>query len=220
MDSGFLWYVKEFAIYSPIIPLFFIFLYWKDIRKNPLATAILLLECLDFFTDLFGKVFVIWNHWYDNSQDIQQVYYFLFSFTTYNVFRLGISSKKAMKIITIAYIMVALIQLYFIITDFGLKNTLIQPVSYLTVLIIFVAVYYFYETFTEMKIKNLTNHPFFWVCSALLLYVGGAFILKLFKNGMNSIVPYISDKLWPINHLSTIIFNFLILRALWLMKKA
>ena len=219
MSPGFFEYVQDFAIYSPIIPLFFIALFWKSIRNNPLAQAILLLLCLDFFTDLFAMVFAFWTHWHDNTQDIQQVYYFLFSFTTYNVFRLGISNPKAMKIITIAYIAVALFQLYFLITDFGLQHTLIHPVSLLTVLIIFVAVYYFYEIFTEMKIKNLMNHSFFWVCSALLLYVGGAFILKLFQNTMDSIDPNVTGKLWPINNISTIIFNFLILRAIWLMKK-
>ena len=218
--TQFFGYLQDFAIFSPLIPIFPILFYWKKIGKNPLIQALLILLCLDFFTDMFAMTFVIWNHWHDNTQDIQQVYYFLFSFTTYNVFRLGISNPKAMKVITVAYIVVALFQLYFIIIDFGLQHTLIHPVSLLTVLIIFVSIYYFYETFTEMKVKSLINHSFFWVCSALLLYVGGAFILKLFNNAMNSIVPGISNKLWPINSISTIIFNFLILRAIWLMKKA
>lgn len=220
MFAGFFGYVQGFAIYSPLIPLFLILFSWKDIRKNPLATAILLLLCLDFFTDLFATVVVIWNHWYDNTHDIQQVYFFLFSFTTYNVFRQGISNPKALKIITFLYAAVALFQLYFVITDLGLQNTLINPSSSLTALTIFVSIYYFYETFTEMKIKSLVNHPFFWTNTALLFYVGGGFVFQFFLNAMNKIVPHISDSLWPINNISTIIFNLLILRAIWLMKKA
>jgi len=218
--TEFFGYLHNFAIYSPIIPLFPLLFFWKKIGKNPLAQAVLILLCLDFFTDLITMTCVVWNHWYHTVRDFQQVYSFLFSFTTYNVFRLGISNPKALKIITVAFVAAALFQLYFIITDFGLQHTIIHPVSPLSALIIFVTIYYYYETFTEMKIKNLSNHPFFWVYSALLLYVGGAFILRLFQTGMDTIVPGISSRLWPINSISTIIFNFLILRAVWLMKKA
>ena len=220
MLPGFFGYVQEFAIYSPIIPLFFIFLYWKDIRQNPLATAILLLLCLDFSTDMVSQILVYWTHLHDNTQDIQQVYFFLFSYTSYNVFKQGITNPKALKTIKFLYAAVALFMLYFIITDLRLLNTLVRPSSFLTALNIFVAIYYFYETFIEMKIKSLVNHPFFWVNSALLLYVGGGFIFQLFQNAMDRIVPGISGTLWPIYNISTIIFNLLILRAIWLMKKA
>ena len=220
MLPGFFGYVREFAIYSPIIPLFFIFIYWKDIGKNPLAKAILLLLALDFSTDLISMVLVFWTHWHDNTEDIQQIYFFLFSYTSYNVFKQGIANPKALKLIKYLFIAVALIQLYLIITDLRAHHTLIHPSSYVIALNIFVAIYYFYETFTDMKVKSLINHPFFWLNTALLLYVGGSFILRLFENVINQINPYISGTLWPIHNISTIIFNLLILRAIWLMKKA
>ena len=220
MFQGFFGIIQLISIYIPLAPIFIILFFWKKIGENALTKALLLLLCVDFLTDFLTLFLAVWNHWVLDSIYIHQTYYFLFVFTSYNVIRLGFTSPKAKKIIGISFSLVALYLLFILLTDFGLKSTLVNPSSLIKVVIILTSIFYFYQTFDEMKIKSLINHPFFWVVSALFIYQGGSFFLALFQNVIVKIDLNSRDVIWPIYNISTILFNLLILKAVWLMKKA
>ena len=99
-------------------------------------------------------------------------------------------------------------------------NTFSQFVLYIIAL--FFAMLWFYQVFFSKEQFKLTAMPEFWVNVGFFFYFGTTMVLTLFSQ----MILYtggdhaLTMKLWPIQLVTNISFNLIILRAVWAMKRA
>lgn len=85
--------------------------------------------------------------------------------------------------------------------------------------LITISVLYFKKIYFEMKIANLFQDGLFWVNSAFLIYFSSTFYVSLFEEYIRSEDLNLLYYTWPIQLVSTIIFNVILSRGIWLMRK-
>ena len=219
MKEGLWGVLQKLALFSPLLPIALILFLWKDLQNKKLAGSLIWLLCVDFFIDISTVILSVWTKWVPSTHSIHHLYEFLFLIVSFNIYRQGFSNPKKRKVIGFLFLFVGLVNLYFLITDFNLSNTNINPGSNVTILIVGVSIYWLYQTFMDMKIPSLIHDPFLWVCSAILIYRGGGFFVTLFSNAIRHSYPHVNSYLWPIYYITTVSFIIIILRAIWLMKR-
>lgn len=113
--------------------------------------------------------------------------------------------------------------LLFIINNiqFVTDNLMRAQLAYLlsSLFLICISSFYFYKVYTEMKIANLFQDGLFWVNSAFLIYFSSTFYVSLFEDYIRSEDSNLLYYTWPIQLVSTIIFNVILSRGIWLMRK-
>jgi len=92
----------------------------------------------------------------------------------------------------------------------------------INVLTIFFTLLWFYQVFFSEEQMKLTKLPEFWVNVGFFFYFGSTMVLTLFSEmilyaGGND---ELTMKLWPIQLVTNILFNLIILRAVWALKRA
>jgi len=91
----------------------------------------------------------------------------------------------------------------------------------INVLTIFFTLVWFYQVFFSAEQKNLTKLPEFWVNVGFFFYFGSTMVLTLFSE----MILYtggnheLTMKLWPIQLVTNVLFNLIILRAVWALKR-
>jgi hypothetical protein len=92
----------------------------------------------------------------------------------------------------------------------------------INVLTIFFTLVWFYQVFFSEEQMKLTKLPEFWVNVGFFFYFGSTMVLTLFSE----MILYtggnheLTMKLWPIQLVTNIVFNLIILRAVWALKRA
>ena len=92
----------------------------------------------------------------------------------------------------------------------------------INVLTIFFTLVWFYQVFFSEAQKHLTKLPEFWVNVGFFFYFGSTMVLTLFSE----MILYtggnheLTMKLWPIQLVTNVLFNLIILRAVWALKRA
>jgi hypothetical protein len=105
--------------------------------------------------------------------------------------------------------------------QFITDNLMRAQLAYLlsSMFLICISSFYFYKVYTEMKITNLFQDGLFWINSAFLIYFSSTFYVSLFEEYIRSEDLNLLYYTWPIQLVSTIIFNVILSRGIWLMRK-
>ena len=99
------------------------------------------------------------------------------------------------------------------------SDTLLQVVSVASsVLLIGLSTFYFFKVFDEAVIPILTDFPFFWINSGILIGFGTSIFITIFLNLMLELPLFMTQFLWLIQLISNILMNFCFAIALWKMK--
>ena len=91
----------------------------------------------------------------------------------------------------------------------------------INVLTIFFTLLWFYQVFFSAEQMKLTKLPEFWVNVGFFFYFGSTMVLTLFSE----MILYtggnheLTMRLWPIQLVTNVLFNLIILRAVWALKR-
>lgn len=74
------------------------------------------------------------------------------------------------------------------------------------------SLFYFYELAKKMEYVSILANPLFWVNSSILIYFSGNLFLFIFSN---YILNHSYNRLWNIHDILNIIYNTLLIIAIW-----
>jgi hypothetical protein len=199
---------EHIVVYSYLIlPL--LYLLFKDKKKEGGILAIygLVIGLLLFFYSDFPK-------------EQRKLYQTLFTFFEYTFFTIllyyNIESEKYKKVFLPLSILFYTFQIihYFAFTGTRIDSIPIGVESILVFIYIFL---FFLENLNSPKEIYIYNHPGFWICVGLLLYLGGSFFIYI-------LAPEFSDeefaKYWYFNYIADTIKTFMFaISFLFLSKK-
>jgi hypothetical protein len=211
--------ILDGLIHLVILIGFLPFILLLVVKKNSLAPknihrALVLLCLISIFSDL---ICYISAPIFKNNNPIIHVYEILSGAVILHIYKLNFTNEKTKKIIQLLlFIFVSFsIFLFFYKDGFIFDNT--ESTISLKIIVILLSIYYFITLFYELKIRSLKNYYFFWINAAFLFYSSTTFYLFLFEDfvmlGTNEYY------LWPIQLIATIIFNLLLSKGIWAMKK-
>jgi len=206
-----------FSMYSPILPLIILL---KNIRRVTViyAVTLLLLTIIPFFSDWFCyySSYLFHSH---NCNPIFHVYTLSIGLVIAFLFHKELRKKNLSLILlflTTIFIFLSFFEFFYL--DGYLKNDTLSN-TYLTILVFSFSLVYFYHLLIEMKIANILTHSFFWICSAFIVYFGATFSISIFEEIVRSDNMELFLAVWPIQLVTTIIYNLLLTIAFWNLKK-
>ena len=183
------------------------------VPKN-LRRAILLLCLISIFSDLIG---FIAGPIFKNNNPIYHVYDILSGAVILHIYKLNFTNEKTKKIIILLLFIYVTFSIFLFFYKDGYKFDNTKSVISLKIIVILLSIYYFLTLFYELKIRSLKNYYFFWINTAFLFYCSTTFYVFLFEDFMMLFTNEIY--LWPIHLIATIIFNLLLSKGIWTMKK-
>lgn len=195
--SGWEIFVTYGSIFSPIIPLLFV---WK--RLNLYQIVIVTFIVLSFSTDLL-TVFVIkgYNLHYIRAWGFVEAL-LLFLFYSIVLDR----SKKWITALTIVFVVL------YLFDSFWLKsyefNTLGRSIE--CFIFIVLSVLLFYQFFRKEDDIFIEHSPLFWINIAILAYFSGAFFSYVLSNML-----LVDSITWIFHNISNILKNLLLAVGLW-----
>ena len=135
---------------------------------------------------IYGMAAFIFMSIYDFlPSKTQTLYFFLYTSFEYIslafLISLGIGNKKIKKLILSLSICFFIFHVYFGLTSRGLDSISIGVETILLFVYIFL---FFYDHSKNNKTGFIYNHPTFWLCVGILLYLGGSFFFNILANYM------------------------------------
>lgn len=204
-----------FSILSYLIPIGIITFHISK-TENRLFNVLLIYPILCFLTEIISLIF---RDVYGNNNPILHIYTFL-AFPAISLFYYRVLLKeKILSIFVVINFLFLLVCLYSFFITPGAREINKIPYLFLTLYVLFISCYDFYKIYTEMKVSNLFQDGLFWVNSAFLIYFSSTFYVSLFEDIIKSVDLNLFYYTWPIQLVSTIIFNVILSRGIWLMRK-
>ena len=199
----------------PFLPLILL-LVVKNNTKAPknLCRALLLLCVISILSDLIG---IIAGPIFKNNNPIYHIYDILSGAVILHIYKLNFTNEKTKKIIILLLFIYVTFSIFLFFYKDGYKFDNTVSVISLKIIVILLSIYYFLTLFYELKIRSLKNYYFFWINTAFLFYCSTTFYVFLFEDFMMLFTNEIY--LWPIHLIATIIFNLLLSKGIWTMKK-
>jgi hypothetical protein len=118
------------------------------------------------------------------------LYFFLYTSFEYFSFTylilLGITNKRIKQIILFFSICFAIFQIATYLLNSEYKRLDSISVGIETILIFIYIFLFFYDHSKNNKAGFIYNHPTFWLCVGILLYLGGSFFFNILANYMSS----------------------------------
>ena len=95
-----------------------------------------------------------------------------------------------------------------------------QPiVGLITILIpVVLSILFFYELLKNLKVDNLFKYPYYWIACAILFRFGMVFFTVIFTE-LIYLDMEVYKYIWLIVIFSSIIYNLLITKGIWLMRR-
>ena len=215
MQTGLFDVVMKAAILSSIIPMFALI-----IRKGRVTNFIfvtLFIYCgLSLITDVTCYVFAINGIGIDLIIQIYTVAIFILILELY---KFEINTKALRKVLSWLALSFIGVALYFPLFENGIYQINPEPHVILSIIVVFLSSYYLYDIFIKLEIPRITDHYFFWINSAFLIYFGSTFFIVSFEQVLVQSDSKLDLMLWPIQHVSAIIFNLIIAKGIWTMKR-
>jgi len=193
-----------------LIPLFFAFIFFKNIYTNAFYIFILvfvsaLVEGLNSFYSLFGENNFFIFHFYTIIE------FCLISLFYRNFFKNYIQAK-------VFYFFIVLF-LVFAFTDYklnGLDSIDNLAISVESIILTLYSLYLYYFVLKNLVFDKLLDAPVFWINSGILIYFMGNLMLFVFSNYLLVGDPTIHNKLWSLIHsFFNVIYNTLIVIGFW-----
>lgn len=199
----------------PFLPLILL-LVVKNNTKAPknLCRALLLLCVISILSDLIG---IIAGPIFKNNNPIYHIYDILSGAVILHIYKLNFTNEKTKKIIILLLFIYVTFSIFLFFYKDGYKFDNTVSVISLKIIVILLSIYYFLTLFYELKIRSLKNYYFFWINTAFLFYCSTTFYVFLFEDFV--LLHTKEFYLWPIHLIATIIFNLLLSKGIWKMKK-
>ena len=199
----------------PILPLILLLVVKKStIAPMNLHQSLILLCLISIFSDLIchfaGPIF-------KNNNPIYHIYDILSGAVILHIYKLNFTNEKTKKIIILLLFIYVTFSIFLFFYKDGYKFDNTKSVISLKIIVILLSIYYFLTLFYELKIRSLKNYYFFWINTAFLFYCSTTFYVFLFEDFV--ILGSNEFYLWPIHLIATIIFNLLLSKGIWTMKK-
>lgn len=214
-----IWYevIYWISFSSYLLPII-VFIPKKGIFKTEdnLSSVLLFYQIICISTELFN---IFYMQFFRNNNPVIHIYtiviFVLVSFFYFKIFK-NFNYKKLLFPMTIFFIIYSFYEFF---NNQGYLNVNTKPYLILTIYTIILSSIYFYKVYSEMKIANLFQDGLFWVNSAFLIYFSSTFYVSLFEEYIRSEDSNLLYYTWPIQLVSTIIFNVILSRGIWLMRK-
>lgn len=209
------WILVIFSSLIILLPIMSAMIYRKELSKS--------LRIISFY--VFGTFFLeslCWaiillplenhqNHWVINIFNVFEFvclsYYF---FSTVKSIRI----KQFVKVISILSLLLIFTLTILNIENFNRYDNLTHSIVYIT-LMLFVLLN-FYEILYSEETLILSNYPYFWIASGVLIYFSGAFFINLFGDVILFNVRL--NDFWIIYYVLIIIFRIFLAIGLWFSK--
>jgi hypothetical protein len=204
----------KLSVFSPLLPV--VLLPFKIKRASKLVLgALFLLLIWNFFTDLVSLYMA--NHGNSNQQ-IYVGYCAGLSISLFWVYWLEIQEREIKKImIGVLFSFLTFIGIIVFRFD-GLSEYRPEIYIVLSILVLLGSMMYFVKIYRDLEILNLYGYYFYWLNSGILVYFGSTIILTFFEMSVLSQDIYYHKYLWPIQLISTVMFNLFIARSIWTIK--
>ena len=156
------------------------------------------------------------------NMPVIHVYNFLIGAIIFYYYRRILQLTKMKAIIAWLFVLFIFVSLFEFFYQQGYLSFNTVSTWSINVLTIFFALLWFYQVFFSKEQFKLTAMPEFWVNVGFFFYFGTTMVLTLFSQ----MILYtggdhaLTMKLWPIQLVTNISFNLIILRAVWAMKRA
>lgn len=203
------------SILSPILPLILLFKFGNKLENKIKKTLILLLS-LAIIADL-TSLFLAFNS--INNYPVIHFYTVAIALTVFYYYHLIIDKKWMSYILLVLTFFVIGVSLYEIFFNEGIFNPNNLNYSVVGFIFIFLSLSFFVIRLETIKTRNEIFDYLFWINCAILLYFGSTFILNLFENYIRYDNPQIFVFTWVIQLFATILFNLLIAKGIWTLKK-
>ena len=199
---------EHIVIYSYLLlPISFLF----TLRNTRIDNLIIGIYGVLFF-------FLLFFFW-DIPLEMRKLYATFYTFLEYTffatLFYLNISSKNFRRFIIFISCGFVLFQIvYYLKVPFGRTDSI--PIGVESILIFIYIFYFFYEQFNSAREKYIYNHPCFWICLGLLIYLGGSFFINILANHL-SLEEF--ENYWYLNYIADTIKTLLFVVAIFLFAK-
>lgn len=210
----------DFFVFTSVLSYLFPFIFsliklQRGIRNDELR-IVLFIALTSFLSEVCSFCFIYFFGFSNNS--IVQIYTMFMVVYIYLYYRNTVFLKNK-KLHELIVLMMFIFMIFFFFKNLG--NSKINVISNLCLTLygVLLASIYFYKVYTEMKIANLFQDGLFWVNSAFLIYFSSTFYVSLFEDYIRSEDSNLLYYTWPIQLVSTIIFNVILSRGIWLMRK-
>lgn len=204
-----------FAIFIQVLPILLLLSIRNKVQIF-LKRTLFLLCTINIVTDLLS---IIMAPIYKNNNPIYHVYTLVIGIIILIMYKSFFKIKILKSIINFSIIFFSILSIFIFFYHDGYKYNNTVSNILLSILIVTLSFVYFYILFIDMKIKNLLIHPPFWIISAFLIFYGSTFYLSLFEDFISSYNYNLLNYTWPVQLITTIIFNLILAKGIWTMRK-
>lgn len=205
-------YFSIFIQFLPFTLLFFI----KNKVFYSIQRTLLIFCTISIVSDFAGLILA---PIFKNNNPIYHIYSLTAGVTILIIYISIFQHLRIKKLIFFVSIIFVILSIFFFFYKDGYKiNNTFSNIA-LCLIIMVLSIYYFYTIFIEKKIKVLKDHYFFWINCAFFIYYGTIFYISLFENFIRSYNYDLFLYIWPIQLITTIIFNLILAKGIWTMRK-
>jgi len=159
--------------YSFLLPIIFFFIFFKKLKSNKVAIAVVIYSIIIFlflsFDDYLNHYY---RHWYST----------LYTATEYSCFAFVIGQIIQKKKIKFLIFFLSLLFIIFeIIYLFKIRFNVIDsvPIGVETILILLYAFYLFFEQFQKIETTYMYNNYWFWFVIGIIFYLSSSFFFNI-----------------------------------------
>lgn len=202
------------SILSPLFPLVAGLVFGLITKR--IAQLIMLSAVLSFSTDILSWHLAS-NGTYTDS--IMHGYTMLSGCFIYSLYYQWMDSKFMKILVVVLATLLLICEVYEVAFWKGLHASNFISSTFLSLSILLLSLIFFFRRMETITSRNEIFDYLFWFNSALLFFFGTTIIITLFESYIRFDSPEIFIFIWPIQLCANILFNLLLLRGLWAMKK-
>ena len=206
--------VSKIGLFSTLIPFILLFfIYSKTHRKSWwvlffIVTTWLLSDSIGWILANYGKNSLIVY----NISSIVSTCFYIWLFV---ILRKNRRFSTILLCVTVSYVSFALIYFMF-------WKSLYKPAPFVDtfsgLIPLVLSVMFFYDLLKSLREPNVLKYPYYWINTAIMVHFGVTFFAYLFLEFFY-LDTNISMYLWLIIIFSNIIYNMLLAKGIWLIKR-
>lgn len=202
------------SILSPLFPLVAGFIF--NLATKRVAQLIMLFAILSFTTDVLSWKLASSGTYTDS---IMHGFTMLSGIFIYSLYYQWMDSKFMKIFVLILATLLLICEVYEVAFWKGIHAANFISSTFLSLSVLLLSLIFFFRRMETITSRNEIFDYLFWFNSALLFFYGTTIIITLFESYIRFESPEIFIFIWPIQLCANILFNLLLVRGLWAMKK-
>ena len=187
----------------------------KRIIQKKYFWIILSVLCLGISTDLLSSILIQFEV-YSSIQEY--IYALIIGPLIFLLYKNEISARIVKTLCKALIVGYTLFFLFYFLLNFSKTIDVNIPYIPLIIIVLSLSLTYLFDTFLKMEIPDLTKSFFFWINTGFMIYFGFSLFLHFFSEIVTQDID-IFMYTWPIQLISTILFNITILIGIWRTKQ-